>query len=35
MTEAIYSHGKTIGKFKYEHKEYGESKGEKEVNVNW
>lgn len=35
MTEAIFNHGKQAGKFKYEHKEYGESLGEKEVIVKW
>jgi len=35
MTEAIYNHGKKHGKLKYEHKEYGESKGIREVSVEW
>ncbi|MEK6946028.1 MAG: hypothetical protein AABX32_00310 [Nanoarchaeota archaeon] len=35
MTEAIFNHGKKIGKFKYEHKEYGDSLGQKEVEVQW
>ncbi len=35
MTEAIFNHGKNVGKFKYDHKEYGESLGEREVKVKW
>jgi len=35
MTEAIFNHGKNVGKFKYEHKNYGKSLGEREVSVNW
>ncbi len=35
MTERVYLHGKNGGKFKYEHKEYGESFGEREVFVKW
>lgn len=35
MTEAIFNHGKDIKKFKYEHKEYGKSLGEREVSVKW
>lgn len=35
MTEAIFNHGKKIGKFKYEHKEYGDSLGQREVIVRW
>ena len=35
MTEAIFNHGKSFGKFKYEHKEYGQSLGQKEVTVRW
>ncbi len=35
MTEGIFNHGKSVKKFKYEHKEYGESYGEREVRVVW
>lgn len=35
MTEALYNHGKNKKKIKYEHKEYGESYGEREIIVNW
>jgi len=35
MTEAIYNHGKKNKKFKYDHKEYGKSYGEREVFVDW
>ena len=35
MTEAIFMHGKNIGKFKYGHKNYGKSMGEREVSVTW
>ncbi|KHO47728.1 MAG: DEAD/DEAH box helicase [archaeon GW2011_AR5] len=35
MTESIFNHGKNTGKLKYEHKDYGRSLGEKEVNVDW
>ncbi|MDO8627262.1 MAG: hypothetical protein Q7K42_02250 [Candidatus Diapherotrites archaeon] len=35
MTKAIFDHGMQKGKFKYEHKMYGKSFGEKEVNVLW
>lgn len=35
MTEAIYNHGRKLGKLKYEHKEYGESKGVREVSIQW
>jgi len=35
MTEAIYNHGKTVRKFKYLHKDYGEIAGEREVIVDW
>lgn len=35
MTEKVYLHGKKGGTFKYEHKEYGESFGEREVFVLW
>ena len=35
MTEAIFMHGKKVGKFKYEHKDYGKSLGEREINVKW
>lgn len=35
MTEAIFMHGKNVGKFKYEHKDYGKSLGEREVCVKW
>lgn len=35
MTEKVYLHGKKGGKFKYEHKEFGTSFGEREVFVKW
>ncbi len=35
MTEQFYLHGKKGYTFKYEHKEYGKSFGEKEVYVKW
>jgi len=35
MTEQFYLHGKKGHKFKYEHKEYGKSYGEREVYVKW
>jgi DEAD/DEAH box helicase domain-containing protein len=35
MTEAVFNHGKNVGKFKYEHKNYGKSLGEREVSVKW
>jgi DEAD/DEAH box helicase domain-containing protein len=35
MTEKVYLHGRKGGKFKYEHKEWGESFGEREVLVKW
>ena len=35
MTEAIFMHGKKVGKFRYEHKDYGKSLGEREVKVKW
>ncbi|MBS7631804.1 hypothetical protein KEJ47_09625 [Candidatus Bathyarchaeota archaeon] len=35
MTEAIFTHGKNRGVFKYEHKEYGKSLGEREIKVKW
>jgi hypothetical protein len=35
MTEAIFNHGKKQGKLKYDHKEYGESKGIREVSIEW
>jgi len=35
MTEAVYNHGKTIGRFMYTHKEYGKVMGEKVVSVRW
>lgn len=35
MTEGIFNHGKKFGKLKYEHKEYGESMGVREVSVEW
>ena len=35
MTEALYNYGKKYGKLKYEHKEYGESWGIREVSVEW
>ncbi|MDD5133540.1 MAG: hypothetical protein PHD81_04900 [Candidatus Nanoarchaeia archaeon] len=35
MTEAIFNHGKDVGKFKYEYKEYGISKGQREVIIDW
>jgi DEAD/DEAH box helicase domain-containing protein len=35
MTERVYLHGRKGGKFKYEHKEWGESFGEREVFVKW
>jgi hypothetical protein len=35
MTEAIFTHGKKVGKFKYEHKDYGKSLGEREICVKW
>jgi len=35
MTEAIYNLGKVGGNFKYEHKVYGQSKGERTVWVKW
>lgn len=35
MTEAIFMHGKNVGKFRYEHKHYGKSLGEREVCVKW
>ena len=35
ITKGIYYHGKTKGKIKYTHKEYGEIKGIRTVKVNW
>lgn len=35
MTEAIFNHGKNIGRFKYEYKDYGKSLGEREVSIKW
>lgn len=35
ITERVYIHGRNGGKFKYEHKEWGESFGEREVFVKW
>lgn len=35
MTEAIFDHAKKVKSLKYEHKEYGNSLGEREVRVNW
>ncbi len=35
MTEQFYLKGKEGGNFKYEHKEYGKSFGEREVYVKW
>ena len=35
MTEKVFLHGRKGGKFKYEHKEWGESLGEREVFVKW
>ncbi len=35
MTEGIFNHGKKFGKLKYEHKEYRESMGVREVSVEW
>ncbi len=35
MTEAIFNHGRNVGKFRYEHKHYGKSMGEREVCVKW
>jgi DEAD/DEAH box helicase domain-containing protein len=35
MTEKLYLHGKKGGKLKYEHKEWGESFGEREVFIKW
>ena len=35
MTEAVFDHGRNVGKFKYELKNYGKSLGEKEVCVKW
>lgn len=35
MTEAVFNHGRNVGKFKYDHKEYGKSFGEREVSVKW
>lgn len=35
MTERVYLHGKKGNMFKYEHKEYGKSFGEREVFVKW
>ena len=35
MTEQFYLHGKKGYKFKYEHKEYGKSYGEREVYIKW
>lgn len=35
ITQAVFNHGKKVGKLKYDHKEYGESLGEREVVVEW
>lgn len=35
MTKEIYEYGTKHKKLKYEHKEYGESFGEREAKVNW
>lgn len=35
MTEALFNHGRKIGKLKYEHKDYGKSLGEREISVKW
>ena len=35
MTEQFYLHGKKGHTFKYEHKEYGKSYGEREVYIKW
>ena len=35
MTEAIFNHGRNVGKIKYEHKNYGKIIGEREVHVKW
>ena len=35
MIQALYNHAKKTKKLKYEHKEYGESFGEKEIAVYW
>lgn len=35
MIEAVFNHGKNVGKFKYEHRDYGKSLGEREVGVKW
>ncbi|MBI2176322.1 hypothetical protein HYU40_03140 [Candidatus Woesearchaeota archaeon] len=35
ITQAVFNHGKKVGKLKYDHKEYGKSLGEREVVVEW
>lgn len=35
MTEKVYLHGRKGGTFKYEHKEWGKSFGEREVFIKW
>ncbi len=35
LTEGVFNHGKNVGKFRYEHKDYGKSLGEREVSVKW
>ncbi len=35
MTEAIFNHGRNVGKLKYEFKKYGKSLDEREICVKW